>query len=247
PDRVVRLHILDIEGAPPKGPDLRRFLLWRLRDGLPFDARDTRVAYALAPKGSAHGHLAITLVAHAPVLAQYERLLGTLGIGVAHLAPAACHLINLAFANGVPSGDAVQALLTLSPESATLVLAHEGVPQYARTFLQPDAESHPRPGMPGPPPPKVPGAPRRPAPLKELAEELLRTFAHAQETLDVPPPARLCLAGDAGPDAPLAPALAEILAIPCTTLPAPALRSGAGRPLPPQAWAVASAALARVR
>jgi hypothetical protein len=246
PDRVLRLHILEVEGAPPPGPHLRAFLMWRLRDSLPFDAREARVAYALAPHRVPDGQLAIVLVAHAPVLAQYERLLGTLGFGVAHLAPAACHLVNLAAGNGAPPGDAVQALLSLSPESATLILSHGGLPRYARTFFPPGAEPLSRPEMPGQPPPTPPGEPGRPACLKELAEEVLRTFAHAQDTRDLAPPARLRLVGHASHDGPPAPALEEMLGIPCTTLSPPALRSEPGRPLPPQAWAVASAAVARL-
>jgi hypothetical protein len=30
PDRVLRLHVLELEGAPPEGQALRPFLLWRL-------------------------------------------------------------------------------------------------------------------------------------------------------------------------------------------------------------------------
>ncbi|HEY7678605.1 MAG TPA: hypothetical protein VIG69_16140, partial [Candidatus Methylomirabilis sp.] len=117
--------------------------------------------------------------------------------------------------------------------------------RYARTFLRPGADPNARSEIVGAPPPP-PAPPGRQAPLKEVAEELLRTFAHALDMVGVPWPARLCLVGDAGHDAPLAFALAEILGIPCSSLPPPALRSGAGHPLPPQAWAVASAALARL-
>jgi hypothetical protein len=235
-----------VEGAPPEGPALRPFLLWRLREALPFDPREARLAYTLAPDGLPGRRVAIAAVGRERVLGQYERLLGTLGIGVAHLAPAACHLVNLGAGNGAPPGDAVQALLSLSPESATLILSHGGVPRYARTFFPPGAEPRSRPEMPGPPPPTPAGEPGRPACLKELAEELLRTLAHAQDTRDLAPPTRLRLVGHTRHDGPPAPALAEMLGIPCTTLSPPALRSEPGRPLPLQAWAVASAALARI-
>ncbi|HEY7675534.1 MAG TPA: hypothetical protein VIG69_00580 [Candidatus Methylomirabilis sp.] len=246
PDRSVRLHVLNADTIPPGGPDLRQFLVWRLQDTLPFEPREARVAYVPAPNGAPNRQVAITLVAREQVLAQYERLLGAAGTGAAHVAPAACHLYNLAEREAEAGEDAVHAFLALGPESAALILSQRGTPEYARTFLRPGAE----PEVPLPIPHRGPADGPDPRPQttrhKDLVAELLRSFEHAGEEVGLAPPARLLLGGELGQDPALAAALHEGLGIPCALLRSPTHRVRHARPLPPAAHAVLLAALARI-
>lgn len=246
PDRTVRLHILNTDAVPPRGPDLRRFLVWRLQEVLPFEPGEARVSYLMAPNGLPDRRMAIALVAREPVLAQYERLLRGAGTGVAHLAPAACHLFNLAAAHGEALAQGVHAFLALGIESATAVLSVRGIPHYARTFLRPTIAQNPSPA-PAPRPPN-PGPHLAPATaVPELVEELARSFHHAEEEVGLARPARLCLAGDPGPDPALAAALQGGLGIPCVPFSPPPPRTlRRRRLLPPQAQAILSAALSRI-
>ncbi len=254
PDRSVRLHILNTDAVPPGELDLRQFLVWRLQDALPFESREARVAYLTAPNGMPDRRMAITLVAREQVVAQYERVLRGVGTGVAHAAPAACHLFNLAGFEAGPAGREVDAFLALGIEAATLLVSLGGVPHYARTFLRPTLSSsgpaiNPA-GEPRPPARHTPGgqAPG-PAPtaIPDLVGELARSFHHAEEEVGLAPPSRLCLAGEMGHDATLLAALQQGLGIPCALLSASSARAvrGAGL-LPPAGHAVLSAALARV-
>jgi hypothetical protein len=246
PDRTVRLHILNTDAVPPRGPDLRRFLVWRLQEVLPFAPGEARVSYLMAPNGLPDRRMAIALVAREPVLAQYERLLREAGTGVAHLAPAACHLFNLAAAHGESLARGVHAFLALGIESATAVLSVRGIPHYARTFLRPCVPLE-APPAPDPRPPML--APHR-APataVPELLEELARSFHHAEEEIGLARPERLCLAGDLGRDAALAAALQGGLGIPSIPFSPPPPRTLRRRGLlPPQAQALLSAALFRL-
>lgn len=223
PDVAVRLQVLLTDEAPAGTPDLERFLVWRLKDTLPFSARDARIAFVAAPDGLPTRRVAITLVARNHVLAQYERLLGSLGIAVVHAAPAACHVFNLVARTRETPGDTTHALLNLAPGSATLILCQRGVPHYARTFPWPDDERQ-----------------------AALRAELFRTFEHAADTAGLAAPAILWLAGDVGPNPTSASELSKTIGIPCHLVPLPAHRAWQGGQLPPQASAVFSAALAHV-
>jgi hypothetical protein len=246
PDRSVRLHVFPMDALPRGVPDLRGFLLWRLEDVLPYPPRDARLAFLGAPNGSPDRHLAIAVVARDQVLAQYERLLRGLGLGVAHVAPASCHLFNLCAARGDAAGNAVEALLALGPEAATVILAHRGIPHYARTFLRPEAHAT----VPATesaweaPPPEVP--PEAQGTAKTLAEEVLRSFAHATETGDLPAPTHLALAGELGPHPGLAHALQDILGIRCGIVHPSVNHSRQVPPLPAEACALIAAASARL-
>ena len=246
PDRSVRLHVLNADTIPPGGPDLRQFLVWRLQDTLPFEPREARVAYVPAPNGAPNRQVAITLVAREQVLAQYERLLGGAGTGAAHVAPAACHLYNLAEQDFEAAGNTVHAFMALGPESATLILSQGGIPEYARIFLRPGAEPEPSLSIPQGDPADGPGARPRATRHKDLVAELLRSFEHAEEGMGLTAPARLLLGGELGQDPALAAALNESLGIPCAILPSPARRVRHAGPLPPRAHAVLLAALARI-
>jgi hypothetical protein len=136
-----------------------------LKDALLFSARHARIAFVAAPDGLPTRRVAITLVARNHVLAQYERLIGSLGMAVVHAAPAACHLFNLVARTAEAAGDATHALLNLAPGSATLILCQRGVPHSARTFPWPDSEPH-----------------------AALGAELFRTFEHAADTAGLAPP-----------------------------------------------------------
>ncbi|HYB73266.1 MAG TPA: hypothetical protein VED18_07840, partial [Candidatus Sulfotelmatobacter sp.] len=221
------------------------FLLWCLRDTLPFPAREARVAYKVAPDGGPGRRVALAVVGREPVLGQYERLLKVSGIRVAHLAPAAWHLFTLAAAFAPRAPAAGRGLLTLDGAAATLILAEAGVLRYVRTFRLPPGASASA-ADPLPAAAEAEAAPREHPPwLKELGHELLRSFDHALKTSDVPQPAHLLLVG-APPDAPtLTATLQAILEIPCVPLALPAFHARSGGPLPPQAAACLAAALAR--
>jgi len=246
PDRSVRLHVFPMDALPRGVPDLRGFLLWRLEDALPYPPRDARLAFLGAPNGSPNRQLAIAVVAREQVLAQYERLLRGLGLGVAHMAPASCHLFNLCAARGDTAGNAVEGLLALGPDAATVMLAHRGIPHYARTFLRPEAHAtvpateSASEASPPEAPSQVQGT------VKALAEEVLRSFAHAAETEDLPAPTHLALAGELSPHPGLAHALQDILGIPCGVVHPPVNRSRQGPPLPAEACALLAAASARL-
>jgi hypothetical protein len=245
PDCVARLRLLDLDGAPPQGPELPRFLLWRLRDTLPFHPREARLAYTVAPDGLPGRQAALTLVGRDQVLEQYERLLRARRIGVIHLAPAACHLFTLATATTPRAPATAQAVLTLDAASATLLLATGGVPRYARTFRL-AARTVPSAAALLAASAAAEAAHREHPPwFKELAAELLRSFDHACETAHVPPPVHLLLAGELADAPALCPSLQAILEIPCTPLALSAFRARHGRPVPPQAAACLAAALAR--
>jgi hypothetical protein len=246
PDRSVRLHVLNADATPPGGPDLRQFLVWRLQETLPFQPREARVAYVPAPNGAPNRQAAITLVAREQVLAQYERLVGAAGTLAAHMAPAACHLFNLAERDIEAAGDAVHAFLALGPESATLILSRRGIPEYVRTFLRPAAE--PEPPFPTSHQGAVDGPAPRPQPTrhKDLVAELLRSFEHAEEEVGLPAPGHLLLGGELAQEPALAAALHEGLGVPCALLPSPAHRVRRAPPLPPGASAILLAALAKI-
>jgi Tfp pilus assembly PilM family ATPase len=224
-----------------EAPDLRRFLLWRLTDVLPFPPQDARLAYLGAPNGLPTRQLAIAVVARQQVLAQYERSLRGLGLGVAHVAPVACHLFNLWAARHETAGDGMEALLGLGPDAATVILAHRGIPHYARTFLRPDAHatSAPAESPPQAPPPEP--SLEGPQGVEALAEEVLRSFAHAAETADLPEPTHLALAGELGPERRLTQALQDMLGIPCGVVRPSANRSRQDPPLPTEACALLAA------
>lgn len=225
PDPTVRLHVLAMDDEGAACPDVPKFLLWRLQAVLPFDPRDARLAYQTAPDGQPGRGLALALVAHAPALAQYERLFAGLGIGVSHVASVGCHLFNLAALTAAPSAAGPEACLALDAETATLILAPGGVPHYARTW-----------GLPAGPADGGDGC------LKDLPEAVRQTFAHAEDTANLPPPPHLVVAG-APADAPgVATSLQQALDIPCRALPPPTLGRHA---LPPEATPVLAAALAR--
>ncbi len=222
PDASARLHVLRTDASPPAGADLRQFLLWRLQDALTFEPREARVASMAACSGAPpHRHVAIALVARDQVLAQYERLLATLGVRVAHAAPAAYHVFHLAGQGSGLAGGPIEAILALGPDSAAVILARGGLPEYARLF-------------------------RRSGGVPELLGELRRTLEHAGETAGLERPARLLLGGDLGRDAGLAAALQNGLEIPCAVLPLPGRRLRGLRGLPREAQIVLSAALARI-
>ncbi len=203
------------------------------------------------PNGLPNRLMAITLVAREQVVAQYERLIGMLGAEVAHVAPAACHLFNLADLGAAGPGTWDHGFLVLGIESVTLILSQRGVPQYARTFPRPTAGAAPAPTLG---PTTVPaGKPQPPAPTRQappptaeaaLVQEVARTLQHAAEETGLGQPAGLFLAGEMGRDAALAAALQAGLGIPAAVLsPAPSIRGA--RSLPPEAHAVLAAALAR--
>jgi len=245
PDCVARLHILDLDGAPPNAADLPGFLLWCLRDTLPFPAREARVAYTVAPDGRPGHRVALAVVGREPVFEQYEGLLKARGIRVAHLAPAAWHLFTLAAAIAPRAPAAVRGLLTLDGAAASLILAEAGVLRYVRTFRLPpgaSASAADPPAAAG----EADAAPREHPPwLKELGHELLRSFDHALETSNVPPPADLLMAGALADAQALCATLQAILEIPCAPLALSAFHARPGGPLPPQAAACLAAALAR--
>ena len=245
PDRSLRLYAIECDG-PPAAAALRPFLTWRLQDALPFPAREARLAYAMGANGMPGRQLAVTAVGRETVLGQYERVLGDLGVPVGHVAPAAVHLFNLARVGADPGGDAVEALLAVAPDTATLCLARGGVPHYVRTFALGRLNALDGAGEP----PEAPEAAGHRPPFcselaeellcKELAEELLRSFDHAADTAGLPAPARLCVGGEIGPYPGLPTVLAEILDAPCSAL-SPPLRSRDDSPLPPEAAALAAA------
>jgi len=243
PDRSVRIHILNTDALAPHGADLRGFVAWRLRDTLPFEPREARVAFMAAPNGLPNRLMAITLVAREQVVAQYERLIGMLGARVAHVAPAACHLFNLADLEAAGPGAWDHGFLALGIESATLILSRQGVPWYARTFPRPTAAPD-GPPAPGPRPPASLREAPSPTVKAELVQEVARTLQHAADEAGLGQPAGLLLAGEMGRDAALAAALQAGLGIPAAVLsPAPSIRGVSN--LPSEAHAVLAAALAR--
>lgn len=242
PDRSVRLQVLNSDAALPAGPDLHRFLVWRLQDALAFDPREARVAYLSAPNGLPGRQVAVTLVAREQVVVQYERLVRGAGTGVAHVAPASCHLFNLTPQETAADERAVAAFLALAPDSATVILSLKGIPHYARTFLRP----FPPPPADAPPPSQATARPKGDADLLvHLVEELGRSFHHAEEEMGLGLPASLRLAGELGHDPTLAAALQEQLGTPCF-LPAPLPRLPGSRSLPPSAQTVLGAALGQL-
>jgi Tfp pilus assembly PilM family ATPase len=195
-------------------------------DVLPFEPREARVAFLTAPNGLPSRQVAITLVAREEVVSQYERLLGAVGIRVTHVAPAACHLFNLAGRWPDASSNEVHALRSLGHDSVTVILSQHGVPHYARTFLWPGG-------------PEAAGA----AQGADLCRELHRSFEHAAEEAGLLAPSRLVLAGEGGTDATLATVLAEGLGLPCS-LPPPPPPVRRAHLVPPGAQALLAAALA---
>lgn len=244
PDRSVRMHVLNTDAVVPQGPDLRQFLVWRLRDTLAFEPRDARVAYMPAPNGLPNRLMAITLVAREQVIAQYERAVGTMGARVAHVAPAACHLFNLAGLDAGESQAGIHGFLVLSIESVTFILSSAGIPHYTRTFPRPavtDVEPSPTPRSPGEGHTTSPPA----TDISALIQEVARTIHHAVEEAGLGPPARIFLAGEMGRDGALASSLQEGLETLCTILlPTPVIRGAST--LPVEAQAVLAAALVRI-
>jgi hypothetical protein len=216
PDGAACLRVLRTAPAMNPGTNLRPFLTRRLQEGLPFPAREVRLAYTPAPEARPSHPMVLTLASWDRVISQYERLLGAAGIAVCHTAPAAWHLFHQADL-AAPARLGVGAFLALGHEAATLFLTRAGVPFHVRTF-QPAADQ------------------------AGLVLEVYDTLAHAESTLGLPPPAQLTVAGEAS-SAPVRAALQQGLGLPCMPLAFGAGRH-ASELLPVGAQALLAAALA---
>jgi hypothetical protein len=177
------------------------------------------------------------LVAREQVLAQYERIAAGLGVGIAHIAPVACHLFNLAEA-AADGSRGTSGFLALGPETATVILGQGDVPRYTRAFPRPikapdDGAAQARAGT---------GAATA---VKELVRELAQTLAHAEDAAGIAPPARFELAGEMARHPTVPGTIHDELGIPCTLVGRPAALRGEVA-LPPEADALLAAVLLRL-
>ena len=112
PDPVFLLRTLSTDALPPDAGSARQFLRWQARDLLPFPAEEARLDYQNAGPGPDGRIRAVCLVARDRILAEYEGLLGTVGLRAVTLD-----------ARSVAMAQSVSALVTERP---SLLLACDG-------------------------------------------------------------------------------------------------------------------------
>jgi Tfp pilus assembly PilM family ATPase len=129
PDPVFILRTIATDDLPEDRMAARRFLGWQVRDLLPFPSEEARLDYIQGGR-AADGRFRVTcLIAHDPVLAEYERALQAADLRAAivdarsvALAQAASALLSF------PS----VALLTADGPRATLLILQDGRPRLWR-------------------------------------------------------------------------------------------------------------------
>jgi type IV pilus assembly protein PilM len=123
PDPVARVFVLEFETFPRRREDALPLLRWRLRKSLPFPADEAVVSWFLQPRGMRVE--AVTAVARASIVGEYERVLTAVGLVPAVVLSAGLALLPL-LEDGPPS-----AMVSCSSESlVTAVVAEDRLVLY---------------------------------------------------------------------------------------------------------------------
>ncbi len=123
PDPVARVFVLEFDTFPRRREDALPLLRWRLRKSLPFAADEAVVSWFLQQRGARLE--AVTAVARASIVAEYERVLAEVGLVPAVVLSAGLALLPL-LEDGPPT-----AVVSCSPESlVTAVVAEDRLVLY---------------------------------------------------------------------------------------------------------------------
>ena len=125
PDHLARIPVQQVPDAPRSESELLELLRFRLKNPLPFDAAEARIAYARLP-GTTPTFL--TGVMRQQVVSEYEDLLGGLGFQVGLVLTASMsvlNLLNLLVRRDIPAGGDYF-FLNLEEEYFTLTLVRDG-------------------------------------------------------------------------------------------------------------------------
>jgi Tfp pilus assembly PilM family ATPase len=92
-DGIFRVQNLDFDELPAGRQERERLLRWRIEKGAAFDAADTMIRYQVFPRAG-KGFSVLVCVAKTDVVAQYEDLVGRLGLEVWHIGPSSFNALN---------------------------------------------------------------------------------------------------------------------------------------------------------
>lgn len=196
PDLSCRVRLLGVEGLPSDRREAARFLLWRMRDDLPFSQEEGRLDFAPLAKDRSEGKV-LCVAARASVLAQYERVLASLGCRVASAAPCSVWLHNLLGGRPTDGGSGSYLLAHVGHGTTTLVACGRGQPYFWRSL------------------------PLEAGEMLEDAEPLIRAVGDSLLYLDaqgLQGPARILLAGGGAARPGLADLLSGRLGVPVQTV-----------------------------
>lgn len=131
PDLSCRIGHHDFEELKGTPSDIRQLLGWRLKDRLPFPVQEARIDHQPLP-AQRNGARILYLVGREAVIAQYERVLASVGLEPTRIITRGAALYRLQQAVGV-SGTWL--LVVPGPSSLLFVFAEQGIPHLWRVIL----------------------------------------------------------------------------------------------------------------
>ncbi len=198
PDPVARVALLAGSDVPGKGRAAEELIRFKLRKSLPFDVRETRLAFAAS--GPRAGDTVLVAAVFRPVLEAYEEACRDLGLHPGLVELSGLALLNAAF-GALPPADRL--LVNWDHGYVTLLLARGEWPLLVRTLTGPPADEP-----------------------REVAREVTNTLLYYRERLDGTRLERVLLRSAALPTSQAAGILEESLGVrPETVEPWQALRA----------------------
>ena len=92
-DGVFRVQNLDFDELPSSRADRERLIRWRIEKAAAFDASETLIRYQVSPRPGS-GQSVLVCVAKKDVIAQYEDVVGGLGLNVWQIGLSSFHALN---------------------------------------------------------------------------------------------------------------------------------------------------------
>lgn len=131
PDLSCRIGHHDFEEQKGTPPEIRQLLGWRLKDRLPFLIQEARIDHQPLP-AQRNGARIFYLLGREAVIAQYERVLTSVGLEPTRIITRGAALYRLQQAVGV-SG--TRLLVVPGPSSLLFVFTEQGIPHLWRVIL----------------------------------------------------------------------------------------------------------------
>ncbi len=120
PDSVARVSLLTFEKLPPRASDLDQLVRWQLKKATPFPIEEAVVTSFVANVGEPGTTLA-AVVARREVVAEYEAVVGALGIHAGIVDLASFNVMNAVIAGGA-AADGDSLVVTLAAEATSLAI-----------------------------------------------------------------------------------------------------------------------------
>lgn len=133
PDLSCRVRLLGVDALPSDRREAARFLLWRMKEDLPFSQEEGRLDFARLGRDGSEGRV-LCVAARASVLAQYERVLAGLGCRVASVAPGSVWLHNFLDGRPIDGGAGASLVAHVGHGTTTLVACSRGQPYFWRSL-----------------------------------------------------------------------------------------------------------------